>query len=177
MKIANDSYRLWTRQRVARLILLVHRGCDIDAIMTDALLAASSRQSVRNMCTRIGLPLLDPREASSACMLRLAPVQRAQLERLAARRGATVNALAQRIVSTVVSDGLLDVVLDDHGDDARRGSAPRNESPTATPARPRPKRTIPNGSDTARQEADAYRTAIASGLDPLSAMRKVVENA
>ena len=78
---ARMAYNRWTKERLTRLVALVRGGCDVDAIVTE--LAPTTVQSIRNMCTRIGLPLRDPREASSACTLRLAPAQRAQLERLA----------------------------------------------------------------------------------------------
>jgi hypothetical protein len=44
-------------ERIERLAVLVGRGCDVDAIMSDPVVAPSSPQSVRNMATRLGLPL------------------------------------------------------------------------------------------------------------------------
>jgi hypothetical protein len=118
---ARMVYTRWTPERIERLTLLVRRGGEAEAIAMDPLIAPASVQSIRNMCTRLGLPL---REGTrSSCAVRLASAQRALLERQAARRGISADALAQRIVATVVNEQLVDAVLDD------------DESPTETRAR------------------------------------------
>jgi hypothetical protein len=143
-------YTRWTPARIERLTELVGRGCDIDAISGDALIAPASVQSIKNMCTRLGLPLRESTPSSSCTIVRLASAQHALLERQAARRGISADALAQRIVATTLNEQLVDAVLDDR-DDA-------NES-------------------RARREHDEIARMIAAGGDVLVAMRKIARRA
>ena len=75
-------------------------------------------QSVRNMCTRLGLVL--PKEPPR-CRVRLrltlilTPEERAQLKRIASARRIAQHALVQQIVAVILDDQLVDAVLDDRG--------------------------------------------------------------
>jgi hypothetical protein len=106
----------WTVERIERLRQLAHCGADVDTLLNDPLLSATTPQSVRNMCTRLGLKL---RQGTSPhnLQLRLTPAQWAELERMASARGVAAGVLAQRLVGVAIDDGLVDAIIDD--DDAR----------------------------------------------------------
>jgi hypothetical protein len=169
---ARMAYNAWTPERIERLRVLVGRGDDIGSIMADALLAPSSVQSLRNMCTRLRLPLRDPRQATSACTLRLAPAQRAMLERLARQRGVRASALAQRIISVTLDQQLVDAVLDDA--DTRRSSPAAKAKPESGTRRSRQHRADSQAID---REAAEIARMVAAGGNVLDAMQKIAKRA
>jgi hypothetical protein len=164
---ARMAYNTWTPERIERLTALVQRGCDIGSIMADPVLDPSSPQSYATW----------PRGSAFRCQKRhragrrltdvhLSQAHWTQLKRFAALRRISAGALAERILSTVLNDQLVDAVLDD--EDTRRISPAR-----AMPGKRRKRPTA----DRNQREADEIAHMVAGGADVLDAIRKIAEGA
>jgi hypothetical protein len=100
----------WERARVARLGFLAGRGLSLDAIAADL---GVSPQSLRYVMTRWDIETAQPPTMPGRIIDNLPTHERLAIESAAAMRDQTGNALALRLLSVIVSDHLIDSILDD----------------------------------------------------------------